>query len=346
MPEPFLSLTADDRRDALAVAAGRLRRPPHLLEKDTWVVWTLQTLFDSPFADRLTFKGGTSLSKAYGAIHRFSEDVDLTYDIRAIAPDLVGHAAEPVPPSRSQQKKWTDEIRTRLPRWIAQFVAPWIEKQLDAEDLRARVVQDADKLAMEYEATTAHSDYIRPAVLLEFGARSTGEPTEVRDVISDASAALSELEFPHARPRVMRAERTFWEKATAAHVYCSKGEFRGGERFSRHWHDLSRLHDAGIASRAIADHELAQLVARHKAAFFAERDAAGGWIDYDRCVNGELRLVPTGDARVALERDYDRMLRDGLLLDDDESFEVLMARCSRLEEIANVSPADKTSRNS
>src|SRR5258705_353855 len=77
-----------------ASSSGRL---PHLLEKDIWVVWSLRHLFDGPHADHLVFKGGTSLSKAYGVIRRFSEDVDLTYDIRAIAGDLVGDADVPLP---------------------------------------------------------------------------------------------------------------------------------------------------------------------------------------------------------------------------------------------------------
>jgi len=337
MPEHFTSLSIEDRREALAVAAARLHRPVHLLEKDVWVVWTIQTLFQAAFAGHLAFKGGTSLSKAYSIIRRFSEDVDLTYDIRALAPDLAGDADEPIPATRSQQKKWTDEIRARLPSWITNTVAPGIEQRLRTENLRARVVQEADRLAIEYEAVTTHSAYLRPAVLLEFGARSTGEPTEARGITCDASgAALPELIFPCATPRVMRPERTFWEKATAMHVYCAQGRFRGGERFSRHWHDLCRLHSAGVAHRAIADRELARRVARHKRAFFPERDSMGKWIDYTRSVEGRLRLVPDGDALASLAHDYERMVGDGLLLDDAEPFGELMARCAGIEELANA----------
>jgi hypothetical protein len=337
MLERFTSLAAEDRREALAVAAGRLRRPVHLLEKDIWVVWTIQTLFQAPFARHLAFKGGTSLSKAYGIIRRFSEDVDITYDIRALAPDLAGDASEPIPPTRSQQKKWTDEIRGRLPAWIAKAVAPTIEQRMSAEDLRARIVQSEDRLTIEYEPVTAHSAYLRPAVLLEFGARSTGEPTETHGIVCDASAVLPKLEFPRASPRVMSAERTFWEKATAIHVYCAQGRFRGRERFSRHWHDLCRLHQAGVADRAIADRELAQRVARHKSAFFPEREPAGGLIDYGRSVNGQLRLVPEGDALASLADDYGRMVGDGLLFDDAEPFNDLMTRCVTVEQLANAS---------
>jgi hypothetical protein len=337
MLERFTSLSVEDRREALAVAGGRLRRPLHLLEKDVWVVWTIQTLFQASFAAHLAFKGGTSLSKAYGIIRRFSEDVDLTYDIRALAPDLVGSADDPIPPTRSQQKKWTDEIRVRLPAWIERSVSPAIEGRLRTEDLRARTVQEAERLTIEYEPVTTHSAYLRPAVLLEFGARSTGEPTEARGIVCDASGALPELDFPRAVPRVMRAERTFWEKATAMHVYCAQHHFRGGMRFSRHWHDLCRLHDAGIARRAIADRELAEQVARHKGAFFPERDITGAWIDYIGSVNGELRLVPDGKALGSLAGDYERMVDDGLLLDDAEPFNELMGRCKKIEALANTS---------
>lgn len=336
MAELFLALSAEDRREALAVASAVTQRPVHLLEKDVWVVWTLQTLFAAPFADCLVFKGGTSLSKAYGVIRRFSEDVDLTYDIRALAPDLIGDAAESLPSNRSQERKWTREIRARLPARLTEQVAPWIEQQLSDQNLRARLSLDADKMLLEYEAVTAQGDYIRPAVLLEFGARSTGEPSEARNVICDAANGLPDLVFPLATPRVMRAERTFWEKATAMHVYCAQGQFRGGERFARHWHDLARLHEVGIAASASADHALAQSVARHKSMFFAEKDGAGSWIDYHAAVSGRLRLTPEGEARLALARDYERMVDEGLLFDEAEPFDALMASCAIIEDEANA----------
>ncbi|MCY4130059.1 MAG: nucleotidyl transferase AbiEii/AbiGii toxin family protein, partial [Gammaproteobacteria bacterium] len=86
----FQSLSVDDKHDALERAADRVDSDPYLLEKDIWVVQILKILFDAPFGKDLVFKGGTSLSKAYNAIKRFSEDLDITYDIRAFAPDIVG----------------------------------------------------------------------------------------------------------------------------------------------------------------------------------------------------------------------------------------------------------------
>lgn len=116
MPDAFLRLPAGDRREALAVAAAASGRPVHLLEKDVWVVWTLEVLFNAPFAEQLVFKGGTSLSKAYRIIRRFSEDIDITYDIRAIVPELVGpgrgNACLPTP-GRSAASRWGQD-RHRL----------------------------------------------------------------------------------------------------------------------------------------------------------------------------------------------------------------------------------------
>ncbi len=103
----FFELSTAERLDALNAAADTSGRLPHLLEKDIWVVWSLRRLFAGPYADHLVFKGGSSLSKAYGVIRRCSEDVNLTYDIRAIAGDLVGVADAPLPTSQSQEKRWS-----------------------------------------------------------------------------------------------------------------------------------------------------------------------------------------------------------------------------------------------
>ena len=133
----------------------------------------------------------------------------------------------------------------------------------------------------------------------------------------------------------MRPERTFWEKATAIHVFCEQGEFRGGERFARHWHDLIRLDRVGLADAAIRDRSLAAAVAKHKSMFFSEKNAVGELIDYVAAVSGGLRLVPGDKALADLSPDYESMLEDGLLFEDAEPFEMLMNQCRALEARAN-----------
>ncbi|AHK04665.1 MULTISPECIES: nucleotidyl transferase AbiEii/AbiGii toxin family protein [Rhizobium/Agrobacterium group] len=335
MAEQFLQLSRDDRRDVLAIAAEKVGRPIHLLEKDAWVVWALQTLYGTTLGEHLVFKGGTSLSKAYKAIRRFSEDVDLTYDIRELAHDLVGENDEALPKTRSEEKRWTTEVRKRLPVWVYETVSPLIVDAINAQSLPAIVRVEADKLFIDYEAVAGGSGYVAPSIMLEFGARSTGEPASVRDIACDAAGLVDGIEFPTAKPRVMHAERTFWEKATAIHVFCLQERLRG-ERFSRHWHDIVRLDDIGITNSAIAARDLTKSVAQHKSMFFAEKAADRTPIDYEAAVDGELRLSPSGEGKAALEQDYARMLEDGLLLDEAETFDELLARCEKIQDKANA----------
>ena len=332
----FFHLSAAERLDALNAVANTSGLMPHLLEKDIWVVWSLQHLFTGPYAEHLVFKGGTSLSKAYGVIRRFSEDVDLTYDIRAIAGDLVGDADAPLPANKSQEKKWSKEIRVRLSDWVTAKIVPRLTQHLEQQGLPAAVRAEGDKVFIDYVPLVSGTGYVPPTVMLEFGARSTGEPSELRTIRCDAALHLQAVEFPTATPLVMRAERTFWEKATAIHVFCAQGAFRGGDHFARHWHDVTRLDAAGFAEAAIADKALAKEVADHKSMFFAEKNTRGDVIDYHAAVSGGLQLVPDDDALVKLAADYQRMIDDGLFLDDAESFEDLLMRCRVIQQKANA----------
>lgn len=114
MTEPWFSLNTEDQIEVLEFAAARTGRPAHLLEKDIWVVWVLSAIYESAMASKLTFKGGTSLSKVYRIIDRFSEDVDLTYDIRELAADLLKQG-NPIPDSANQEKKSAARFATACP---------------------------------------------------------------------------------------------------------------------------------------------------------------------------------------------------------------------------------------
>jgi len=124
------------------------------------------------------------------------------------------------------------------------------------------------------------------------------------------------------------------------HVFCLQERPRG-DHFARHWHDVARLDEAGLAEAACADRELANMVARHKGMFFAEQAIDRSPIDYLAAVNGGLQLVPSGDAARALGVDYRRMVEDGMLLEDAESFEALVARCGDIAARANRAAARK-----
>lgn len=336
MAESYFSLSDTDRAEVLEVGRARTGRPAHLLEKDVWVVWTLGTLFGSSVGTDLTFKGGTSLSKAYRIIDRFSEDLDLTYDIRKLIADLTG-GEEFLPSSRSQASKWTKAVRDRLPEWIASAVQPVIQDALERAKLGAKLEvagADKDKLLLHYPAVKQGTGYVAPVVTLEFGGRATGEPHSAMQVTCDIDGHVDGVTFPNASPVVMSVARTFWEKATATHVYCAQGRIRG-ERYARHWHDLAAIMRSSHFEAAVKAREVARAVAEHKSYFFPEKDAAGNTVDYFAAVAGTLRVVPDGAAREALAADYASMLEDQVMVGDALPFEDLMLACGEVAARAN-----------
>ncbi len=152
MADSWFALSRKDQAEALEVAAAQTGRPPHLLEKDIWVVWSLSAIYGSALANKLTFKGGTSLSKVYKVIDRFSEDIDLTYDIREVVPDLL-RDGNPIPVSSSQAKKITDQVRDRLPRWIEAEVLTVLRSAFQRDGVHATLTlagNEKEKLILSY----------------------------------------------------------------------------------------------------------------------------------------------------------------------------------------------------
>jgi hypothetical protein len=334
--ESWFALSREDQAEALEVAAASTGRPPHLLEKDTWVVWTLSAIYESALAEKLTFKGGTSLSKVYKIIDRFSEDVDLTYDIREVVPDLLRNG-NPIPASSSQAKKITDAVRDRLPDWIKNTVQPILESAIQRDGVQATLSlagKENEKLILTYTPIKVGTGYAASTIQLEFGGRATGEPHQRHMVTCDMAPAIEGISFPTAQPLVMGAERTFWEKATAAHVYSLQGRLRG-ERYSRHWYDLAAMAKSGHAQTAMTDLQLGKDVAEHKSMFFAEKNADKVWIDYMTAVGGAIQLVPEGGALDSLKLDYAAMLEDGLLSSNQPSFAEIIEICSVLQKSIN-----------
>jgi hypothetical protein len=331
MAENYLSQSREDRLEALGVAATQSGRGAHLLEKDIWVVWTLDALFSSKFGKHLVFKGGTSLSKAYDIIGRFSEDIDATYDVRELIPELAGDS--PIPRSNSQAQKWRHAIDMKLAEWVRNKALPVINEHAKATGVDVKVTAEGAKLIIDYAPLAQGKGYVAPRVTVDFGARSTGEPCEDRSIVCNAAEHVPDLTFPTAKPRAMLPKRTFWEKATAIHVFC-RGDTQE-DRYSRHWHDLVRLDDSGHAQEALDDRSLAGEVAEFKSRFFRAKDTEGNPIDYAAAVSGDLQLVPGSEALKSLEADYKKMADDGILLEDAEPFADLMDRCADLARRAN-----------
>lgn len=345
--ESWFTLSPEDQKEALAFAAAESGWPANLLEKDIWVVWALQTLgTEQQLLETLTFKGGTSLSKAYGLIDRFSEDVDLTLNIQHLWPEV--DLAPAVNPSQADKrrkdadrklKQWVREIPLQLLQAVAAATGVTLELVLEQSEAGRR---QQPTIVIHYQplipAPDHSSGYVRPTVRLEFSAHSTGEPHGPMPISCEAATHLAMLDFPAARPLVMDARRTFLEKAAAIHVACRKGRWGSGDsdRYSRHWYDIDRLARAGIAEAAIRDRALAVEVVQHKEDFWRATDADGQPINYGQVINGQLQLVPTAAARQALESDYRAMTDSGMLRGEIPSFPDLMKRIALLEQQCNA----------
>jgi hypothetical protein len=345
--ESWFALSPEDQTEALAVAAAESGWPANLLEKDIWVVWALQALgTEQQLLETLTFKGGTSLSKAYRLIDRFSDDVDLTLNIQHLWPEVdLSPAANP-----SQADKRRKTADRKLRQWVREIPLPLLQGaataagvtlELDLEQPEAGQ-RKPPTIVIHYQplipAPDISSGYVRPMVRLEFGAHSTGEPHGPMPITCEAATHLAMLDFPAARPMVMDARRTFLEKAAAIHVACRRGRWGSGEgeRYSRHWYDLDRLARAGIAEAAIRDRLLAVEVAQHKEDFWRATDADGQPINYVQVINGALQLVPTAATRDALEADYRAMTDSGMLRGETPSFPELLERIALLEQQCNA----------
>ena len=345
--DSWFALSAGDQKEALAVAAAESGWPAYLLEKDIWVVWALQVLgTDQQLLQSLTFKGGTSLSKAHGLIDRFSEDVDLTLNIQHLWPEV--DLAPAANPSQAEKRRRTADGRLR--QWVQEMPLPLLQAAVAADglsvELTLKAAEPGRRLAptiiLRYppliQAPEGSSGYVRPTVLLEFGAHSTGAPHGPMPISCEASRHLTMLDFPAARPLVMDPKRTFLEKAAAIHVSCRKGRWGSGEgdRYSRHWYDLDRLAQAGIAAAAVRDRPLSKEVAQHKEDFWRATDADGQPINYLHALSGNLQLVPIDAARQALEEDFQAMTDSGMLRGENPSFAVLLERISQLEKQCNA----------
>jgi hypothetical protein len=283
----FIRLSAEDRRAACEEAQRRSGLRAVNIEKDFWVCWTLRELFSlSGWGAHLTFKGGTSLSKAWDLIARFSEDIDIVIDR-----DFLGFGGDESPEaaaSRKQRKARLEALKAECQKRIRDELLPALEtrfRQILPTGLVWSLVpaaadEDPDRqtLLFEYPSVLATvSGYVRPVVKIEMGARSDTEPAQdpvIRPYLADVFPAL--MGPSNVQVRALAPERTFWEKAMLLHeeTYRPAGKVHRA-RLARHYYDLWCLITKGVAARAVASPGLFERVAAHREVFFN-----WSWMDY------------------------------------------------------------------
>lgn len=337
-PVPFLSLSEEERQAAFEKAAVATGRSSQVLEKDFWVCWTLHQLFslDEKMAP-LTFKGGTSLSKAFGAIHRFSEDLDITIDHGALK--LSGNLEDKTL-SRTAVKKLIEEARGKASKLISGAIRQELTRKLKEQVKGGKweVTVDASDpltLLITYPFVTGdpQTAYLRRVVRVEFGAHSPTVPSERHAIVPDIAAHFPSISFPQARAVVLSPVRTFWEKATLLHAEYHRLEFKSTpERLSRHWYDVAVLSDHEIGRRALADIGMLTRVAEDKDRFFH-----AGWASYATARPGTLRLRPHERMLAVLREDFEKMKSEGMFDGTPPTFDEVLQRLERLEsEIRKV----------
>ena len=308
----FLRLSKEDLQLTIEQAAARKGWLASSVEKDFWVCWTLGQLFTmTELAGNLTFKGGTSLSKAWGLIDRFSEDIDLT-----IGRDALGFGGEKSPerePSAKKQAKRLKALRLACGEFVRSVVLPKLYERtlaelgfdgwtltLDTDD------PDGQTLLLQYPTHfgAAQARYVRPVVKIEFGARSDPWPAEARAVQPVIAEIFPQIfTEPKTIVHTLAPERTFWEKAMLLHEETLRPANKPRRpRMARHYYDLYRLIESGVAERASQNMALFDQVLAHRQVFFSQN-----WVDYKTLRQGALRLLPAPENETGWKQDYDAM---------------------------------------
>lgn len=336
----FITTPARDRLDLFLEAANRLGAPVGNIEKDFWVCWTLNALYHERPAGkpRLLFKGGTSLSKAYGLIRRFSEDIDITVFRDDLDQPASVDELEALPKKKRSAR--LDAIRNACRVFIAGSLRERLGVQLaDVTGGAGRVeIDEADPdrqtLLIQYPAVeVSQGAYVRPTVRIESGAKSALDPNRpvvIRPYVSEEAAGL-DLEISDVT--TIEAARTFWDKILIAHGlrrwYERRGDLRQkGQRVSRHYYDLHCLLGSEIGRTALADRGLGSDCVRHARTFFDRTD-----FGLAAAVPGTFAIAPVDGMIDALRRDYANTT--AMIFGAAPQFEEILASAAQIEAIIN-----------
>jgi Nucleotidyl transferase AbiEii toxin, Type IV TA system len=340
-----LAAGSDAVLSAFDTTAVRLGTASQNIEKDFWVCWTLEALFNGlkDGGPRLLFKGGTSLSKGFGLINRFSEDIDVTVFRNDIGEPATIEELDAL--SGKKRLARLDAIKNACQAYIngplLAELTQILQNQLRAAGLdvgAARVeADDADPdrqtLLIWYPASTPRSDYVRAAIKIESGAKSAIDPNSqvlIRPYVDDD---LPALDLTVRAVRTVNPERTFWDKVVILHGlrrwFDRRGELRGGgQRVSRHYYDLHQLAAAPVGAAAIANTALGADCVAHARMFFNRPD-----FDLANAVRGSFALVAHDEMIDQLRADY-RAMR-GMIFGTAPSFESVLDSISSLETLLN-----------
>ncbi len=333
----FARRSSENLRDTFRQAGIQRNIPQHIVEKDFWVCWLLKLVFADPeLGGHLVFKGGTSLSKVFGIINRFSEDIDLSID-----PDWLGFGGDlRLNPntSRSQFEKRMKALEDACITAVREQIMPALKRHI------VEYLTGHPESALTFEVDEAtHSPVLlfayphegmagslRPEVKLEFGSLYDQRPTGAHSIKPLTAEVFPSL-FGNASCSVvaLEAERTFWEKATLLHAeYHRPLDKKLPRGVSRHYYDLAELSRHTTGQIAVKNLEMLTQVRSHKQAYFRS-----GWAHYETAVPGSFHLLPTPERRLEIERDY-RSMADMFMV-VPPPYDSIMTQLEKTERLIN-----------
>lgn len=308
---PLMDLSSADRLVVYERTEASTGIRAYMAEKDAWVCWTLRQLFTLPDARaHFIFKGGTSLSKIWKVIHRFSEDIDISLSREWLG--FTGSRDPEAAESRKQRTKLLEELAAACVTKLRDEVVPALQKSfttaLGPTGWNLTISEeDPQTLLFAYPSSFAQqagAAYVRSVVKIECGARSDRWPMAEQGIVPYIAEA-----FPDAVPDanfsvpVLDIERTFWEKATILHAEVHRpAEKATPDRFSRHYADLAALIQHPSGEAALGRNDLRARVVAHKQVFFA-----AAWASYETAVPGSFKLIPPEARLDSLAADYRAM---------------------------------------
>ncbi|MGD9153020.1 MAG: nucleotidyl transferase AbiEii/AbiGii toxin family protein [Gammaproteobacteria bacterium] len=331
MNKNFLNLSLEKKLNLIHTAGNKFDVSDMIIEKDFWVCWLLEKLFKLPI--KMAFKGGTSLSKIFNLIKRFSEDVDITIDYTNFRQKL-----DLTNISRSQLKKISNELKGQLQIYVSETVIPYLHAQLleipHKKSFEIILSDDGERLQFYYPSiVNKQLGYLRDHVLIEFGIRNSTEPCEKHDVVTYLDYLIEDgnVILPKPKVDILSPVRTFWEKATLMHVECHRNRFnKNPERLSRHWYDLFMLYNSDIGKQALSSINILKSVVWHKKAFFN-----ASYANYDDCLSGKFRLIPDDANQVNLAQDFNSMIQAEMFYESPPGFDEMMRSLQELETVLN-----------
>jgi hypothetical protein len=332
----FITLPQVDREYLIRKTAERKNIPPLIIEKDYWLVWVLAQLFSLELSDYLHFRGGTSLSKVYRLIDRFSEDIDLSLDRKYFDfDDRQLFACINV----SQQDKLLKNLNRKNREYLKSILIKELETLFNAilppYTWSLEFQQDSRQYGIIFkypqslpENTYSELYYLKPGIKVEIYSNQDNDPWQKESISAELSEHFpDEISKVETNLKVVSLGRTFWEKALLIHSYLERGTF-SGDRFSRHLYDLFCITHSNHFEEIVNDRQLLEKTIAHREIFYRQAS-----VNYQKAMNGELNLIPRGKLLDSVHSDYKKM--DTMIYGPSPDFFQIIEKISEIQQRVN-----------